>query len=333
MARPDKVGLDYFSIPVNWLDGIEMRKLMRACGPSAPTVIIKVWGLAYANNGYFLKWDKDATFLVADDVNMKEQAVDEIVSKAVTIGLFDLGVYSGYSVLTSYDMQNQYSYAARKRNRHKIRPEYDLSGVSDVNNSVNVGDNPATGVVLDDQSTHMYMNKDMHINNRQTDIPAREDAESVDGSGPSKAMLQWQELWGWPNAIAQEDLRQWISDFGDDLVTWVIQYAARKDVQARSADKYLDRVFVAYKERGITTVEAAEAESTQHEEVAKANAPRPQRQYIRQKREEQTPKWAKEGYVAPKEVVTPEMQSTMDEQLAQIAARRKEVQEEGNKNG
>jgi DnaD/phage-associated family protein len=259
---------------------------------------------------------------------MKEQAVDEIVSKAVTIGLFDLGVYSGYSVLTSYDMQNQYSYAARKRNRHKIRPEYDLSGVSDVNNLVNVGDNPATGVVLDDQSTHMYMNKDMHINNKQTDIPAREDAESVDGSGPSKAMLQWQELWGWPNAIAQEDLRQWISDFGDDLVTWVIQYAARKDVQARSADKYLDRVFVAYKDRGITTVEAAEAESNQHEEIAKANAPRPQRQYGRQKREEQTPDWAKPGYEQPKEHISPELQAQMDAQLAQIRARREQRQKE-----
>lgn len=131
------------------------------------------------------------------------------------------------------------------------------------------------------------------------------------------AFNRWQEIWGFPNAVAQQDLAGWVSEFGDELVTWVIDYAARRAVQARAADKYLDRVLTQYREQDIKTVEQAEAEAKAHEQTTKANAPRPQR-YGKQARQETTPDWAKPDYQAPDVQTTDDQQEEIQARLAAL---------------
>ena len=129
--------------------------------------------------------------------------------------------------------------------------------------------------------------------------------------------MLWQNVWGFPNAIATQDLEEWIGNFGDDLVCWVIKYAARKDVKAKGADRYLAKVFDGYTERKIKTVEQAEAESKKHEETARANYTGPQR-YGKPERVDKEPDWLKPGYQEPKHEVTPEQRAKLAEQLEQL---------------
>ncbi|EPD02473.1 primosome subunit DnaD [Lacticaseibacillus paracasei subsp. paracasei Lpp125] len=131
------------------------------------------------------------------------------------------------------------------------------------------------------------------------------------------ARLLWQNVWGFPNAIATQDLEEWIGNFGDDLVCWVIKYAARKDVKAKGADRYLAKVFDGYTERKIKTVEQAEAESKKHEETARANYTGPQR-YGKPERVDKEPDWLKPGYQEPKHEVTPEQRAKLAEQLEKL---------------
>lgn len=131
------------------------------------------------------------------------------------------------------------------------------------------------------------------------------------------ARLLWQNVWGFPNAIATQDLEEWIGNFGDDLVCWVIKYAARKDVKAKGADRYLAKVFDGYTERKIKTVEQAEAESKKHEETARANYTGPQR-YGKPERVDKEPDWLKPGYQEPKHEATPEQRAKLAEQLEQL---------------
>lgn len=151
------------------------------------------------------------------------------------------------------------------------------------------------------------------------------ESDSVD---MSKVSDQWQQLWGFPNPVARQDLYDWTKEFGPELVGWVIDYAARRDVQSKGANRYLDRVFDGYRQRGITTVAAAEDEAKKHEEVAKANAPRQQRQYGRQKREEHTPDWAQPDYKPAPEHVDDKIKADLDAQLAELAKQRAAVKKE-----
>lgn len=76
----------------------------------------------------------------------------------------------------------------------------------------------------------------------------------------------WQSNWGFPNGIAQQDLTEWINEFGADLVTFAITYALRRNVKSTGADRYLDQLLKAYKKKGISTVEQAKNEDKQHQQ-------------------------------------------------------------------
>lgn len=143
------------------------------------------------------------------------------------------------------------------------------------------------------------------------------DSLSDGGAHETNAFTEWQKVWGFPNAIAQGDLVNWVQEFGDDLVCWVISYAARRAVQAKSADGYLEKTLSHYRGAGISTVEQAEAEAKQHAETAKANAPRPQQsRYGKPTRVEAKPDWLDNPY-QPSE--KPEDQAKTAEIAAKLA--------------
>nr|WP_225422846.1 DnaD domain protein [Lacticaseibacillus suibinensis] len=151
------------------------------------------------------------------------------------------------------------------------------------------------------------------------------DSLSDGGAHETNAFTEWQKVWGFPNAIAQGDLVNWVQEFGDDLVCWVISYAARRAVQAKSADGYLEKTLSHYRGAGISTVEQAEAEAKQHAETAKANAPRPQQsRYGKPQRQEAIPEWMAKDYKAPKQEATEAEKADLAAQLAELDKLRQE---------
>jgi DnaD/phage-associated family protein len=185
------------------------------------------------------------------------------------------------------------------------------------------GDKPVTSSrQSNDKLLSTYKNQENYKNDKKVVV-----GES-DSVNLSKVSDQWANLWGFPNPVARQDLYSWVREFGTELVGWVIDYAARRDVQSKGANRYLDRVFDGYRQRGITTVAAAEDEAKKHEEVAKANAPRPQRHYGRPKREEQTPEWAQPDYKPAPEHVDDKTKADLAAQLAEFAKRRAAAKKE-----
>ncbi|GAB5053256.1 DnaD domain-containing protein [Pediococcus ethanolidurans] len=129
----------------------------------------------------------------------------------------------------------------------------------------------------------------------------------------------WTDLWGFPNAIAQQDLTEWRNEFGDALVNYAINYAARRNVQSYGADKYLFKVFDGWSNLGITTVEEAENEAKNHEHRQANQRGGFMKNQVREK--ETLPDWAK---VTPTESqpIAPDAQKKLRERLE--ALRRKD---------
>lgn len=76
----------------------------------------------------------------------------------------------------------------------------------------------------------------------------------------------WQNNWGFPNGIAQQDLTEWSKEFGNDLVYYCVEFALRHNVTARGADPYLNRKLSDYRKQGIKTVQAAIKSDQRHEQ-------------------------------------------------------------------
>lgn len=169
MARPLKSGIDYFPLDCNFMKDIKVRKILRACGPGAIAVIVNLLCTIYQGDGYYMLWDEDTGFLIADDVGVKESFVHEVVKTAVQVDFFNAGMFDTRSILTSAGIQRRYKEATARRNNNALIADYnllsnELSGVIAYNNPVNVDNNP----VNVDKSTQMIVD-DSKVNKIRVD--------------------------------------------------------------------------------------------------------------------------------------------------------------------
>lgn len=107
MARPKKQGLDYFTKNVNFYQDIKIRKLIRHKGIQAVSVYDILLCQIYAV-GYYLKWDDDLPFIIAELSDLEEDYINEVINYALSISLFDQSVYDKYNVLTSHGIQERF---------------------------------------------------------------------------------------------------------------------------------------------------------------------------------------------------------------------------------
>ena len=107
MARPKKQGLDYFTCDVNMYQDIKIRKLIRYKGVQAVSVYQILLCQIYAV-GYYLKWDDDLPFIISEVSDLQEDYINDVISYALNIGLFDQTVYEENKVLTSHGIQERF---------------------------------------------------------------------------------------------------------------------------------------------------------------------------------------------------------------------------------
>ena len=88
-GRPTKQGIDYFPLDVGFFSDVKVRKIARACGPQSTSILICLLCNIYKDEGYYILWDEDLPFVIADTVGVSEGAVKEVLTKAVQVGFFD----------------------------------------------------------------------------------------------------------------------------------------------------------------------------------------------------------------------------------------------------
>ena len=123
-GRPTKQGIDYFPMDVGFFSDVKIRKISRACGSQSASILICLLCNIYKDEGYYIVWDEDLPFVIADIVGVSEGAVKEVLIKALQVGFFDNTLYE-------------------KRKETELIPEY---MINDVNNSINDGINSINDV-------------------------------------------------------------------------------------------------------------------------------------------------------------------------------------------
>ena len=108
MARISKPGLDYFPLDVNFLQDRKVRRIScrhHAAGIAALTSLLC---LIYKEKGYYILWNKDTLFDIAQEACCGEEEMQAIIDDCLSVGLFDTYIYKEYGVLTSQAIQEQY---------------------------------------------------------------------------------------------------------------------------------------------------------------------------------------------------------------------------------
>lgn len=293
MARPTKKGLDYFPLDVDFLSDLKVRRIIKACGKEAVHILVALLANIYRDEGYYVLWDDDLAFLVADEVGTKEGTVEELVKKAVQVKFFDKDIFDKYSVLTSKGIQSRYILATKERKKVELEYKYLLTNevnrsnisINGRNNSVNQGNN--------------QQSKEKESKEKES----KEDATASE----SASLETFQKLWLFPNVVQVDDLLNLVDIYGDELVEAAIKLAGSKDVPKNRAISFLTASLQEWADANVKTID--QARDYQRTRGAK-------KQGYNQKpiREEKLPEWAvnEQG----EEQLSPERQAELDAKLA-----------------
>ena len=86
--------------------------------------MISLLANVYRDRGYYMPWDEDTAFVVADEVNVDEDVVASVVDKALEVGMFDQEMYDKHKILTSRGIQKRFLKAAERRKDVKLDQNY-----------------------------------------------------------------------------------------------------------------------------------------------------------------------------------------------------------------
>lgn len=304
MARPTKKGLDYFPLDVDFLSDLKVRRIIKACGKEAVHILVALLANIYRDEGYYVLWDDDLAFLVADEVGTKEGTVEELVKKAVQVRFFDKDIFDKYSVLTSKGIQSRYILATKERKKVELDYKYLLTNevnrsnisINGRNNSVNQGNN---------QQSKEKESKEKEI---------KEDATASE----SASLETFQKLWLFPNVVQVDDLLNLVDIYGDELVNAAIKLAGSKDVPKNRAISFLTASLQEWADANVKTIEQAR-------EYQRTRGAKKQSYNQKPIREEQLPDWAENPVEEPQ--ISPERQAEIDAKLAAYLSEKNQQKE------
>lgn len=256
-----KQGIDYYSLDVDFLRDIKIRKIRRACGPQSIEILLCLLGNIYRDNGYYIGWDEDSVFLVADEVGAKEGLVNEVVDKAVKVGFFNQEKFDQYQILTSNGIQERFKEATSKRKGVKLINQF----------LVNDDNNPSSSVVNDvNNPTSTRVNA---VNNEQSKVKEskvnKNKAVAKGASAPATANpLQklskiYQENLGLTSPMVEQELEYLLDDFDGNVD--VIEEAIKRAVFSQKNFSYAKGIMKRWLAKNVKTMEQVKAEDVQFE--------------------------------------------------------------------
>lgn len=168
MARPNKVGLDYFSLDVKFDDEVELIKAEH--GIKGIGILIMMYQTIYADKGYYRKWNERNQILFSNKVSEDRNEVVNVINDCIKWDIFDKKMYEKHEILTSRRIQKQYIKATYKRAEVEIIEDYLLIKKDGRKNItyITVSDigNHETNKVSDGKSTQSNKDKNKDKNKK-----------------------------------------------------------------------------------------------------------------------------------------------------------------------
>jgi len=149
MARPQKLGLDYFSLDISLDDKVELMEAK--CGLEGFAILIKLWQKIYAN-GYYIDWQEDNVILFSRKINVEVTLVNSVVEECLNREIFDFNLFDKHKILTSTGIQKRYltTYKQLKRSYIPMKESYLLinSELTDIITELIPDDNEVNSEIM-----------------------------------------------------------------------------------------------------------------------------------------------------------------------------------------
>lgn len=140
-------------------------------------VVVRLWQKIYAEKGYYCEWIERSPLLFlanwfGGNSGVTVNLINEIVDRCLKNGIFHVGMYEDYSILTSARIQTQYFDVVKRRNSILVEKEYLLVSVDKIN-----------GIVYRNEKNVYRNEKNVYRNNtskvKESKVKLSKDRESL----------------------------------------------------------------------------------------------------------------------------------------------------------
>lgn len=149
MARPNKKGLDYFPLDIDFFDDEKITAVSGEFGIKGEITVIRLLCAIY-RNGYFVQWNDLLKYKLLKNLpGVSEQLLECIVRRLVMWGFFDGDLFDTAGVLTSRGIQRRYFNITRRRVADRTELPYLL-----ISAYRNPGKDPGSGFLHTETPLH-----------------------------------------------------------------------------------------------------------------------------------------------------------------------------------
>ncbi len=114
MPRPQKNGIDYFPLDVNFFSDPKIKILKARYGVDGIAVYVYLLCEIY-RAGYYLRLNQDSIYIISDDLKMSAEKVMQIMNFLLERSLLDSTLFQSDKILTSAGIQKRFQLAVKER--------------------------------------------------------------------------------------------------------------------------------------------------------------------------------------------------------------------------
>ena len=278
MARPRKDGLDYFPVDVNILSDIKTKKLIRSYGTKTVAILIYLLSAIYRDNGYYLQYDDDLKFIIADEFDYEETFVENVILKMVEVDFFNNEMFQKYKILTSEGIQKRFFKASERRVSVNILQTYCL--INDSSTGFMYAETPDEPNKCEQKPRSSGVSA---YKGTQSKVNSKEDtSSSSNDSDVQELITMYQDNFGVCNSLVINDIQNSLTMFDKDVIIESFRLSIGKD----NPYLYMKGIWNKWKDEGVITLEQVRASKERHEKNKPTN-------YKKSGYVEIVPDWAK----------------------------------------
>lgn len=233
MARPQKVGIDYFPLDVDMDQDDKIAMIEAVHGIEGFGVVIKLLMKIY-KEGYYYKWTEREQILFSKRINVDINRVNAIINDCIKWDLFDKELFNKYHILTSRGIQKRYLEAVKRRTSIELIQEFLLLTSCDIVQYKNIvfvdinGDNVNINLINDDINTQrkekkrkVNKSKVNKNNNNSSDSYPQEPVDNLQDENLAAIAKEFEKNgFGTINATVRDILIDFLDKYS---VEWIVQ--------------------------------------------------------------------------------------------------------------
>ena len=115
MARPQKEGLEYFSLDVDFFSDRKIKILKGRFGADGITYYLYLLCEIYKGHGYYLDVDEDFDYISSSELGMSPEKIGQMRKFLLERSLFHNKLFQSDTILTSTGIQRRFQLAVKSR--------------------------------------------------------------------------------------------------------------------------------------------------------------------------------------------------------------------------